>query len=134
MYVFFFYNEIKNKNKSTTRNICNIHLNFFSCLLCGVKLLCSSSSFAAPEMLYTVSTLKSIWMNGLLQHDCSLAFFFCLFVSFIRALSQISSRKGSILNCILLSQMFMLLLLLWLSSLQFLSCSKSEQTFDMAQR
>lgn len=42
MYMFF-YIEIKNKNKSTTRNICNVHLNFFSCLLCGVKLLCSSS-------------------------------------------------------------------------------------------
>lgn len=131
MYIFF-YVEIKNKNKSTTRNICNIHLNFFSCLLCGVKLLQNKRKNTISEMLYIVSTLKSIQMNVLLLHGCSLAFF--LFVSFIIALSQISSRKGSILNCILLSQMFMLLLLLWLSSLQFLSCSKSEQTSDMAQQ
>lgn len=87
--------------------------------------------FAASEMLYTVGTLKSIQMNGLLQHDCSLAFFFYFFH---HSSFKISSRKGSILNCIILSQMFMLLLLLWLSSLQFLSCSKSERTSDMAQQ
>lgn len=79
MYIFF-YVEIKNKNKSTTRNICNIHLNFFSCLLCGVKLLQNKRKNTISEMLYIVSTLKSIQMNVLLLHGCSLAFF-CLFLS-----------------------------------------------------